>query len=601
MKRTFGTRHQIPAVLISALVASSFVACSGEELELPPGPGVTVAERTPPAISGGTLIVTRDAQTAIAADPDRDRVWIADLAQRRVVGEVVLEENDEPGRVVEGSNGRAYVALRRGGAVVAFDTATAQIASRTQVCPAPRGLAHDAATDLVHVACAGGELVTLDSAGQEVRRLRPGLDLRDIVIQGDDLLVTQFRSAKVLVVGADGAVREAGAPAQLTDEFEFGQEFAPAVAWRTIPMPNGGAAMVHQRALTKDVTVEPGGYGGTGCVNGIVHGTVTIFRPGSEPTTPVIPPAATSALPGAILPVDMAVSADGNQVVVVAAGSNLIFQTDASVVESGFPDPCGSSFFGEPVEEGQPVAVAFREAAGASADVVVQLREPAALLLVRTGQRIDLPGVSVADTGHDMFHTNPGGGTSLACASCHPEGREDGRTWNFNVIGARRTQSIGGGILATAPLHWDGDMADLDQIMSDVFVGRMAGQSQGPRRVRAIAKYIDSLPVLPVSPVEDTAAAERGRLLFTDATVGCAGCHNGAMLTNNKSVDVGTGRAFQVPTLVGIASRAPFMHDGCAPTLRDRFGECGGGDQHGRTSHLTEAQIDDLVVYLETL
>jgi cytochrome c peroxidase len=48
--------------------------------------------------------------------------------------------------------------------------------------------------------------------------------------------------------------------------------------------------------------------------------------------------------------------------------------------------------------------------------------------------------------------------------------------------------------------------------------------------------------------------------------------------------------------------RAPYMHDGCATTLKDRFDpNCGGGDKHGVTSHLTPAEIDDLVAYLETL
>ena len=55
--------------------------------------------------------------------------------------------------------------------------------------------------------------------------------------------------------------------------------------------------------------------------------------------------------------------------------------------------------------------------------------------------------------------------------------------------------------------------------------------------------------------------------------------------------------------LVGIASRAPFMHDGCAKTLKERFTNtaCGGGDQHGKTSQLSDAQLDDLVAYLESL
>ena len=68
------------------------------------------------------------------------------------------------------------------------------------------------------------------------------------------------------------------------------------------------------------------------------------------------------------------------------------------------------------------------------------------------------------------------------------------------------------------------------------------------------------------------------------------------------SVWGGTGQAFQVPTLVNIAARAPFMHDGCAPTLHDRFNAaCGGGDAHGVTSQLSQSDIDDLVAYLETL
>jgi hypothetical protein len=43
------------------------------------------------------------------------------------------------------------------------------------------------------------------------------------------------------------------------------------------------------------------------------------------------------------------------------------------------------------------------------------------------------------------------------------------------------------------------------------------------------------------------------------------------------------------------------MQDGCAPTLLERFGSCGGGDQHGKTSTLTEVQKKDLIAYLETL
>jgi hypothetical protein len=65
--------------------------------------------------------------------------------------------------------------------------------------------------------------------------------------------------------------------------------------------------------------------------------------------------------------------------------------------------------------------------------------------------------------------------------------------------------------------------------------------------------------------------------------------------------DVGTGEALQVPSLVNIAQRAPFMHTGCANTLRDRFDPACGGSKHGELAGLDAAQIDDLIAYLESL
>ncbi len=157
--------------------------------------------------------------------------------------------------------------------------------------------------------------------------------------------------------------------------------------------------------------------------------------------------------------------------------------------------------------------------------------------------------------------------------------------------------------MKTAPFHWDGDMTDLGSIMDEVFVNRMGGERQGPRHVKAIASWIGTIPELPRStpkPVSES-VLKHGAEVYAKAQ--CDTCHNGAMLTNNETMDVGTGKAFQVPSLVGIANRAPFIHDGCAATLKDRFlnPACGGGDKHGRTSDLTEAELSDLVAYLETL
>ena len=80
---------------------------------------VAQAEHTAPVV-GGTLLVTRDGQTIVAADPDRDAVFIVDSASR-ALSSVALQRLDEPGRVAEGPTGTVYVALRRAGALVAID------------------------------------------------------------------------------------------------------------------------------------------------------------------------------------------------------------------------------------------------------------------------------------------------------------------------------------------------------------------------------------------------------------------------------------------------------------------------------------------------
>src|SRR5688572_10206873 len=60
------------------------------------GPTVTQAD-PPPALGAATLIVSRDRHTAIATDPDRDRVVIVDTDAREVRA-VALAKGSEPGR-----------------------------------------------------------------------------------------------------------------------------------------------------------------------------------------------------------------------------------------------------------------------------------------------------------------------------------------------------------------------------------------------------------------------------------------------------------------------------------------------------------------------
>lgn len=609
MDRTVSKRRYLITTLVAAGVAALVPACTGTELPEEIDHPIQVSAKPPAAISGGTLLITSQ-DVAVAADPDRDLVWLVDLNDNSF-SQVTLQDGDEPGRSVEDGKGRVHVALRRGGAVATIDLVSGKVVDRTAVCPAPRGIAFDAKTDSVHVACAGGELVTLPAAGGKATKVQHlDKDLRDVIVSGDRLIVSKLRSAELLVLDHDRKVINQQTPqnigSNVPQEPGFGglAAFVPTVAYKVVPMASGGFAMVHQRALVNEVVIEqPGGYGssggdGGGCDGGIVHSAVTLFDANGNATG-----AATPGISGAALPVDIAVDDASGMIAMVAAGSDLVITTSPSVLAAGNSDTLNCSNGHQSISvPGEPVAVAFWHGR-----LIAQTRQPAAIQFVNEGAApIILPGLDMGDTGHDLFHRSANPKAGLACASCHPEGREDGHIWHFSSLGARRTQTVGGHVLDTAPFHWDGDMPNIDAIMSEVFVHRMGGLQQGPRHSKVLQNWLGSLNAFPASaPTAPQTSIDHGKALFNDPKVACASCHGGEHFTNNSNADVGTSKSFQVPTLVGVSARAPFMHDGCATTLRARFAKgndaCTGGDKHGVTSQLSTSDVDDLVNYLETL
>jgi mono/diheme cytochrome c family protein len=590
-------------------------------------PGIS-AKVAPPPLAGGTLLALRDAHTAVVSDPEGDRIWVVDVIGERVVAQIPLSPGDEPGRLVEDGAGRVHVALRRGGALVSFTPGTeAAVVERRGICPAPRGLAYQAATQQVHVACAGGELVSLPAGGgPATRTLRLEDDLRDVVVDGARLLVTRFRRAELLVLDAEGKLEERVRPAEalnLTRRQLVSRpartRFVPSVAWRAVARPGGGVYLAHQRAFTGEIGGS--GYGGGGC-DPIVQSVVSQVMPGSPtPAADDAPP----SLVGAVLPVDLALSPDGSRLALLAAGeprrfgeTALVLSGPATVFSVSNPTvPCmhvGAEFAdtADPAADlwapeadgvvrtsrigGQGMAIAF----DGRGEVLVQTRAPATLRVPRLGKVITLGAEGERDTGYTVFHAAARG--QVACASCHPEGTEDGQVWNFVGLGPRRTQFLPVGLSQTAPFHWDGTLTTLDELMRDVFSVRMNGGPLDFQQVTALGSWLDRLSPPPARRPAGDLPAARGKALFDSAAVGCAVCHGGPRLTDNLSHDVGTGALLQTPSLVGISWRSPFMHDGCAPTLMGRFaGTCGGGDRHGLTSPLTEPQLLDLVAYLESL
>lgn len=559
----------------------------------------------PPPISGGTLLITRDDTTAVAADPERDSVWLVDLAQQAVRARVRLRAGVEPGRVVEDQDGQIHVVLRRGGQVATIDPQGAAIVQMRPVCPAPRGIAYDAATDNLHVACAGGELVTLPARGGDPSRtLYVDRDLRDVVVKGDHLLISRFRSAELVEVDATGTLLGRVKPHSLDT---LVAKSSPNTAWRLIALPNGQVAMLHQQSVEGPAAASLGWSNGGPCGSvGIVSSAVAIFNGASDAALPRVP---TSVLRRTSLVVDVAVSPDGKSLWSVSPATRLedfsishrVMRADLSYLST---ITCVSGYLGGLVNEGQIVAVAV-DSRGL---VYTQVRNPAQLFVFNHESSSSSPRIppilfpqaeDTSNAGHDLFHTATV--ARIACASCHPEAGDDSHTWNFSPLGPRRTQSLRGGLFATAPFHWDGSLPDMSSLMGETFVKRMLGQAISPRLANEVGSWLDAQPRPSRSQALDPQASERGRQLFYDATVACGTCHSGDHLSNNQNVDIGTRGAFQVPSLIGVADRAPYMHDGCAQTLRQRFDPACGGDRHGQTSQLTSGQLDDLIVYLETL
>jgi mono/diheme cytochrome c family protein len=578
-------------------------------------------------ISGGTLRILNDGKTAIAADSDRDLVYVVDLGAGKLLNTIALQPGDEPGRVVEDADGRVHVALRGGGAVATIDPVRATMIGRRALCAAPRGLAFDKKSGNLHVACAGGELLSIAATPTTTvptRSLTLGRDLRDVIVKGDKVVVSSFRSASVYVVAADGAVETT------LNTPENGSNMKGSVAWKMIDGPQDQAIMLHERGQENPVSTRPGGYGfGNVCEGSIVDSAISIIDVSPTDSSSSITSAPT--LQGTLVGADVALSPDGRQIAVASisggdSGTTVQF-FDLNQGSSGSFDVKGDFGFecdqpsstprapaldaegtGELVgalptpgaylpPSGELVAVAYDK----RGNVVVQTREPATLqILTQRMDRITLSSESRFDAGHQVFHTATK--NRIACVSCHPEGGEDGRVWTFQSLGQRRTQSLRGGIMNTAPFHWNGDQNNFGSLMSDVFQQRMGGDPATMTRVGALSSWLNQIPTIPTSTWSDSATVARGHAIFTSA--GCAACHMGGDFTNNQTVDVGTGGEFQVPQLHGLAFRAPFMHTGCAGTLRDRFNinsGCGGDKRHGNTENLTDAQLGDLIAYLDTL
>ncbi|MEL7311438.1 MAG: galactose oxidase-like domain-containing protein, partial [Pseudomonadota bacterium] len=199
----------------------------------------------------------------------------------------------------------------------------------------------------------------------------------------------------------------------------------------------------------------------------------------------------------------------------------------------------------------------------------------------------------------------------MSCASCHNEGSDDGRVWDFTGVGEglRNTISLNGRSgMGHGFLHWSANFDEVQDFEAQIrdFAGGtglmdnadyFAGTRSEPLGdakaglspdLDALAAYVASLDAAPISPHrgldrEFDAVAQTGVEVFRSS--GCDSCHTPRSMTDSSDGaglhDVGTILAssgnrlagpltgIDTPTLLGAWKTAPYLHDGSAATLEE--------------------------------
>lgn len=232
-------------------------------------------------------------------------------------------------------------------------------------------------------------------------------------------------------------------------------------------------------------------------------------------------------------------------------------------------------------------------------------------------QTIDLggsPGMDQIRRGEFLFND----GTYcfqrwLSCTSCHPDARADGVNWDLLNDGMRNPKNAKSMILswATPPAMSLGVRASMEVAVEKgfLFIQFVKPTEDDVEAVRAYLRAAEPIPS-PWHRLADGSPdlqAQRGEQVFHKAA--CAGCHPAPLYTDMRMYDVGTQsnrdfeqhNTFDTPTLIEMYRTGPYLHDGRAATLREVLTVYNPEDRHGRTSQLTNAEIDSLVAFLMSL
>jgi YVTN family beta-propeller protein len=593
------------------LAACLLPALTPSEAGVPGPPGIATAS--------GAIAITDDGGLVVAVNPDSNAVSLLNTATYAVTE---IPVGLDP-RAVTLAGQRAYVANQGSDSLSVIDLAEGTVVATQPVGDRPRGVALSPDGSRLFVAELGDDTVRhLDASTLETLALTPVPDRPcglAVTPDGARLLVTHLLRGDVTVIPLAGT--DPAAPN------------ASVATWANVaPAPAVLINAAGTRAYLPQTMAH--GLGLNTQFDNSVFAKVSVLNLEtlSHQTGEHISLPETDQPVG--LPWAVALSRDETELWVVNSGSN-----DVSVVN--LSDPTRPTRAAHLTVGDNPRGIVISPD-GARAYVNNTLAGTVSVIDTATYAVLDevpittLPLPPLLLRGKRLFFSSATPDLAraawISCNTCHVEGEADGRTWQLQYTGqvpagatpvvVRNTTSLLG-MIETYPLRWS---AEWDESADSDFSVRFEQYGDGlihdgnmhptlgpPNQGRsadldALAAYIDSLAVPPREHTL-TPAEERGRLVFESAETDCASCHPAPLYTNLNAYDVGTadgdgewfGPVIDTPTLRFLYDSAPYLHDGSAPTLYEVLTSANPGDEHGKTSHLTAQEIDDLVAFLLAL
>jgi YVTN family beta-propeller protein len=555
--------------------------------------------------SSSALALSPDGARLAAVNPDSGTVTLVDVPTLSVISEIGMAGNNPVTAAFSGDGSLVVVANRAAGTISFVNARPPTALGEITVGEQPYGVVADAARAYVSLFGAG-QVAEIDLRSRTVlRRVEVEPFPAGLALSGDGttLYVTHMYSGRVSVIDLKKfsvhATLDAPAESNLSQSILLSADGARAYLPVTYSHPTV-APEVYNTAVTPAVNMLP-------------------LTPAGLPATLDL-----AALDQPVnLPFAAALSPDGGTLYVANAGTDDVTVIDLATGRAAAHLSVGRNPRGLALSRDGRQLFVNNTLAG-----TLSVFATDSLVRLQTLPVTTIPLTPQVLTGQRLFNSARGLMAKdgwLSCATCHLDGGMDGRTWLGFPDGPRNTPALFGAA-QTLPLHWSGDLDELQDVEFTVqkiqggaglLMGRAhdslgapnAGQSPD---LDALAAYLSTLGFASPKPgapsAEPAEAVQHGAYAFR--RWGCAGCHPPPLYTDLKQHLTGIGDSglehnqhgrglrMDTPSLLGAGATAPYFHDGSAATLRATFFSSGFHSM-GFAMGVEEAQ--DLEAFLNSL